>query len=48
MLYVGLFLGSVLHPGAENELFLSAVLRSVETVWGGKKNPNPFYCLGNC
>lgn len=38
MLYVDLFLGSVLHPGAENELLLSAVLRSVETIWKKKAN----------
>lgn len=47
MLYVDLFLGSVLHPGAENELLLSAVLRSVETIWKKTETtPNPFYCLG--
>lgn len=32
MLYVDLFLGSVVYPGAGNELLLSAVLRSVETI----------------
>lgn len=37
MLCVDLFLGSVLHPGAENELLLSAVLRSAETIWKKKK-----------
>lgn len=38
MLYVDLFLGTVVHPGAENELLLKAVLRSVETIWNKNQN----------